>query len=159
AVRRVCAHLIATLTLVACGETYLDGILVPADSNRPTADARAPCGPGEVICADRCTTLASDHDDCGACDKHCAPVQVCSLGTCAKSCTPGLVACDGGCVDLGSDRKNCGACGVTCATGESCIGGTCSCPPDKTLCGSACASLSTDPAHCGACGRACAASL
>jgi len=112
------------------------------------------CPEGETYCGDicldidghsfcltgKCTDIASDRENCGAC-KHACPqslattpltVATCTFGTCGTECVQGRADCNGNpadeCeVDTNSDPRNCGGCGVVCdaVAGQACVGGRC----------------------------------
>jgi hypothetical protein len=87
------------------------------------------CGAGETCCAGRCTNLAMDNANCGACGA-------------ANACAAGSTCCSGKCQNTMSDNNHCGSCAMRCAMGESCCTGSC-------------VNTKTDPKHCGGCSAAC----
>ena len=126
------------------------------------------------LCNDRCTSLATDPANCGACGHSCAAGESCNGGACscdATACSGASwegkrsagTVCDNACVDLASDPANCGACGNACAAGLVCTtsdGGSTSCASacagtGQAVCGHACVNLQTHRWNCGACGRSC----
>ncbi len=116
------------------------------------------CGTGATLCGESCTVTSLDPANCGACDKACAPGEVCSAGQCGLTCGGGTTLCGPKCADTMNDPANCGACGTACAPGEVCSQGQCSlsCVGGSTLCGTICADTMNDPGNCGACGTVCA---
>jgi len=80
----------------------------------------------EGIPRDSCAQFdfKSDPSHCGACDKACAAVEVCSQGVCKSKCDAPLARCgaDGGsasCADLTNDPKHCGSCTTTCPKADA----------------------------------------
>jgi hypothetical protein len=97
------------------------------------------CAPGFATCPSKgpgaCNTaIATDRDDCGACDSPCVAVNtianpVCADAKCLFQCASGFADCNGdgrdGCeAALASDPHDCGACGHDCQ-GGACTAGTC----------------------------------
>jgi hypothetical protein len=86
-------------------------------------------------CSDRCTTVATDAANCGACGVACTNPHggtSCASGTCAPTCAAGFSDCNGnrrdGCETALNTNTNCGACGVPCArlnATATCSTGTC----------------------------------
>ncbi|MFO0587842.1 MAG: hypothetical protein U0441_09900 [Polyangiaceae bacterium] len=123
------------------------------------------------------TLLATDVDNCGACNQPCGMLPhaypKCENSMCAiGGCESGFADCDGvvanGCeVDLSNDLNNCGFCGNMCpaiANGQpKCSGfvcgiGSCNMGFDDCFGGAAdgCeTNLTNDVAHCGSCGNVC----
>jgi len=115
--------------------------------------------------------IFSDAQNCGMCNKKCAPGQFCFAGKC--KCAPNESACPMGedfvqCFDLDNDPYNCGACGLTCpmaANGmgrEACRLGHCTldCPSGFADCDgradNGCETMiSADPRNCGGCNVQC----
>lgn len=86
---RVVAMVLALVSggvVMACGQTYLDGVLPISDAG---VDAQVNCRAGEVVCGLACAFLSKDPIHCGACDNACASGRVCSQGTCANECSGG----------------------------------------------------------------------
>lgn len=138
------------------------------------------------VTADGCeyadTGFATDVNNCGGCNLHCAPAHgtgACAGGTChIVACAAGYSDCNGlpgdGCevadASFATDPQNCGACGVVCAPANgsgACVMGVCkvaSCAPGFFDCnqapGDGCevaaGDFQTDPKNCGGCGVACA---
>lgn len=124
----------------------------------PGDDSGAGCGPGRELCGGVCVDTSADRRHCGACDRPCAPAEVCADGLCSASCAPGTTECDGACRDLTTDPEHCGACSRRCAFGESCRAGACvlECGgAEPTLCGDVCVNTEIDRRHCGGCGILC----
>ncbi len=115
------------------------------------------CASGLTECGGACRDLQTDRNHCNACNRACAPGEICAGGMCTISCASGLTACSGVCRDTLTDRAHCGACGRACGAGQICTNGVCtlSCGSGLTACGSACVNLQNDPANCSACGRPC----
>lgn len=130
------------------------------------------CRPGSTPCGEQCVDIASDHQNCGACNKLCAAGERCALGQCVTSCpsqTP--TACGFSCVDLRTNRKHCGACGQECPDNMLCFQSQCivSCPTSAPACGSehhktccslsccnnTCVDISSNVRHCGKCDEIC----
>jgi hypothetical protein len=118
------------------------------------------CSSDLVLCGDRCTALASDRDNCGACGTACGAGEKCAGGKCVCHSS---TTCGGACADLASDPAHCGACDVACAgdllcttndTGTTSCGATCL-GTGQVPCGRACVNPATHVDNCGACGRAC----
>jgi hypothetical protein len=106
-----------------------DAIAALPDTTPPAPlDAgTAVCAPGTTRCGDRCTDLASDPSNCGACGVACAPESTCAAGGCATP-TPVVgagAACvrDADCPSL--DGLNPGYC---ISEGEGARGGYCTGP-------------------------------
>ncbi|MBK9266084.1 MAG: hypothetical protein IPM54_40650 [Polyangiaceae bacterium] len=114
------------------------------------------CGMGQVDCG-VCVTLSNDLSHCGACDKACAPGEVCSAGECGLSCVGGTSLCNGICVDTNVDPNNCGTCENACTDGQVCSAGQCglTCVGGTSLCNGICVDTNVDPSNCGTCGNAC----
>lgn len=98
------------------------------------ACAIAACATGFADCnrnaTDGCEVdKASNHENCGACGRACAPKRVCSEGACVDACRAGLTACTGACVDLATSHDHCGRCGGACGANEVCDGGACKSRP------------------------------
>ncbi len=114
----------------------------------PDQKARCMCPPGLTFCASgmsgslekgKCVDVATDQQNCGACDVVCAvnyntptTVTACKYGTCVAVCNEGLADCNNsnidGCeVNTNSDPRNCGGCGVLCdaVAGQACVAGRC----------------------------------
>lgn len=118
------------------------------------------CSSDQALCDGRCTTVATDRANCGACGVACGAGESCSSGQCV--CPDGRISCGGACVDLGSDPAHCGGCGRSCdgalvcttpaAGSTSCAA---SCSTGLADCGRACVDLESHPRNCGACGRTC----
>ncbi|MHB8418766.1 MAG: hypothetical protein ACYDCL_11865 [Myxococcales bacterium] len=105
-------------------------------------------------CAGRCTDLASDPGNCGACGSPCYGKQICTAGSCldtdcatglpGDSCKLGLAGtgscCRGVCAGSFDDDRDCGGCGVICPAGSSCSGGACADDAGNAVsgCGSGC---------------------
>ncbi|MBI2892502.1 MAG: hypothetical protein HYY06_03055 [Deltaproteobacteria bacterium] len=109
----------------------------------------------------RCTDLATDWGNCGACGRQCGDAQYCEGGRCIcweMDPSSPLEPCGAACVDLGSDPANCGACGRACE-GETpvCRGGVCLTCEEVGLveCGGECTRVEVDDRHCGECGQSC----
>lgn len=139
----------------------------PADGNAGDAASAettvaAACSATQTSCGARCVDLATDSENCGACDKACAKGTVCSPSNgggsaCSLFCSGGTTNCGAACADLRFDPFNCGACGVACGVDQVCANSTCKCTNAAlTLCGNACVDLKSDPAHCATCATACA---
>src|SRR5690606_9491389 len=140
--------------------------------------------PSAPVFDDGCeTNVASDPDNCGACNRACAGGNVvqklCSGGLCTSSCGPGFANCsqppapalDNGCeTNTANDPTNCDACGRTCSSAGvsalACSAGVCSssCLSGLGNCNQPAApnpddgcetNIASHPDHCGACGRAC----
>ncbi|AKV00053.1 Tryptophan synthase alpha chain [Labilithrix luteola] len=105
-----------------------------------TAEMAYSCGcpPGMQDCTGTCVDVASELENCGACGRQCAPLnlpftgQMCNGGECDFFCQDGHADCndsaDDGCeTSLLSDPRNCGGCGISCdlAVGQACVGGHC----------------------------------
>lgn len=82
----------------------------------------AVCRATETECGGLCTALASDPQNCGACNRMCPPGQLCCLGRCMEH-----------------SEKNCGTCGNECAQGTRCKGGQCLPCDEDDRCGPKCA--------------------
>jgi hypothetical protein len=133
---------------------------VGVDGGRVDAGpADAGCVGGAVLCGDRCVSLRSDNEHCGACGMRCRAGTMCSEGVCGVTCGGGLMACNGACKDLQNDGQHCGACNTACPEGQRCNGGMCNCGGTRRPCdvrgATVCIDLETDGQHCGACGNAC----
>ncbi|XP_039013716.1 stigma-specific STIG1-like protein 1 [Hibiscus syriacus] len=63
-----------------------------------------------TCCGNKCMDLATDDNNCGACNMKCKYREVC---------------CRGECVDIAYDKRNCGACNHRCQPGEFCVYGMC----------------------------------
>ncbi|HEU4535355.1 MAG TPA: FG-GAP-like repeat-containing protein, partial [Polyangiaceae bacterium] len=158
---------VALFLLVALGGCGAD------DTPGSPAGPPAACDAASVRCGGRCTQIATDPANCGACGRACAAGQACLAGACvdpcpsgacAEVCAPPFEACGAGtCADLRNDPSNCGACGRACPEGDFCAAGACvpraGCAAPLTSCdvGGAelCADLRSDPSNCGGCGNAC----
>ena len=117
------------------------------------------CTSDLALCSDRCTSLATDPANCGACGHACGAGESCYAGACF---CPFTTTCSDACVDLASDPGNCGVCGYACPGTSVCTtpdGGatTCaaSCAAGQTACRRACVDLQSHRQNCGACGRSC----
>ncbi len=116
------------------------------------------CTSDLFLCGDRCTAVATDPANCGACGAACGSGESCYAGQCF---CPWVTTCGGACVDLASDPAHCGACDVACAGALVCTtdgGGTAcanACAVGQVACGRACVDLETHRQNCGACGRTC----
>ena len=147
-----------------CGVSCVPGEhLCPGASPSDGGSAEAGSGP-------YCANEATDNNNCGACETHCAAGQVCSGGTCSANCGAGSSLCapDGGapyCATESTDNNNCGGCGIKCSAQQVCSGGNCgsTCVSGQALCPAAgmnpayCATESTDNNNCGGCGIQCTA--
>jgi hypothetical protein len=87
-------------------------------------------------CAEKCTAIGYDSNNCGVCGLQCPSDTACFRGLClsAFSCVNGAtsevcrrddgsgegICCEGGCIDPSTDTRNCGGCGVTCPAGTLC---------------------------------------
>ena len=85
------------------------------------------CSIYQAVCGGACVTVASDPNNCGACNNKCMMGQVCVGGGCTGMCLPGAgqTNCAGQCVDTTVDNANCGTCGHACGMNQGCVGGTC----------------------------------
>ena len=136
-----------------------------------TCGSYACCAAGTGCCSGYCTDLASDFDNCGACDYVCQQPGryeegACISGRCEYSCFEGAVNCGGTCTFLDDDLENCGACGNVCQDAgpngwNACVGGQCvyGCASGAVDCGGLCTFLDSDPSNCGACGNVCGGSI
>lgn len=126
-----------------------------------------PGSSGESPCVD----LTSDVEHCGACDRACAPGEVCrpvedeELGSCfcqdegdGASCPldPCIACCPGvGCVDVCENIERCGSCDIDCSAGsrplgDRCVDGQCLCGEAEESClGDTFCSNVVDPTGCG----------
>lgn len=131
------------------------------DAGAPGATATAECPPSSIRCADVCTNVGSDPENCGRCGVSCPLEELCSAGACGTTCLGGSVQCDGRCVDLHNDVANCGACGAACNVGEYCSQGRCTavCANPLQICNGVCTDTTNDPNHCGSCSVACPTGL
>jgi hypothetical protein len=104
-----------------------------------------------------CTTLASDHANCGFCGNACPVGLVCSGGKCLPTCASGTSSCSGSCVNLSYDIANCGSCDRACGSGERCVNSACVCNQgtEPALCNGRCVDLANDFYHCGSCAHDC----
>ncbi|HBQ10892.1 MAG TPA: hypothetical protein DEF51_06820 [Myxococcales bacterium] len=106
-----------------------------------------------TTCADSCTYLDRDPDNCGSCGQHANRTQTCENGR--VECTDeALTLCAGRCVNLQTDDDHCGACDAQVGPNE-CVDGARRCMGSEVDCGDRCADLQTSGYHCGACGRSC----
>ena len=108
------------------------------------------CSAGQAMCANSCTSVATDSQNCGACGHACAIGQMCASGQCV--CSGGLLACAGQCV--ASNAAHCGTCDTVCGADEGCTNGSCgTCPAGELQCtDGACVSPTAGTAlHCGGC--------
>ncbi len=119
------------------------------------------CPRGQTLCGDRCVSLATDLDHCGACDSGCGRGELCDgTGNCNVACQVGMVLCDGRCIDPLTDERYCGArfdCeafpGQWCRAGELCNGrGQCelNCQAGLVNCDGRCIDPLNDEGNCGA---------
>lgn len=121
------------------------------------------CGSDRTCCANRCSSLNTDPQNCGSCGRQCSAAggDSCTGGVCrcgaASACAAGQVCCSGlGCVDTRTDPFHCGDCLTGCKPGESCVAGQCSCNggPACDTGTSCCNGLCTNLCTCG--GTSCA---
>lgn len=137
---------------------WLVAALVMASFGACVGDFAGLCRHGASECAGACVELASDVENCGACNTRCAAGEQCVAGSCQPPCG-GRAACGGGCVDPATDARHCGACDNACEAGAICVSGACEpgCAGDSLACGGACVDGANDEAHCGDCGESCGA--
>jgi hypothetical protein len=130
---------------------------------------------------DEAFPLATDEENCGACNTRCAADQRCcggmcrnvdsdpaNCGGCNTMCSAGDACCNGDCTVTNSDQ-HCGGCNIECGAQQDCCGGTTctnidtiascggcniACDPGQGCCNSACVALDTAE-HCGGCGITC----
>jgi hypothetical protein len=81
------------------------------------------CPEGRTSCGGTCVDLATNRDNCGACDRRCAEQQSCVNRNCV--CPMGTSLCEGRCVNLTNDKQNCGECGNVCKGPRSCVASMC----------------------------------
>jgi hypothetical protein len=146
------------------------GVCSSATCTAPMADCDGLGGTCEV-------NLATDSNNCGACDNKCelnsggtphATLTGCSAMACQISCDAGYESCNGlykdGCETSTTTLTDCGACATPCSVtngSASCSTGTCKptgcdidygdCDVDPTDCETAL----TSPSNCGACNAVC----
>lgn len=108
------------------------------------------CAPGLAACADVCTDLARDPQNCGACGAACRDGEACQQGLCVTpeaSATgqPPASAEDAPQTEpaAGDSEPDTGPAAATCPAGQ-------------IDCAGVCTDVSSDPSNCGACGLACA---
>lgn len=145
-------------TDVACLRAWIAGLSVaPSDAgaplDAPDGGAVGACPAGQMPCQGRCTNVASDNLNCGACGRTCAGGSVCSSGRCV--CPEGQTLCGSTCVDVKTSAVHCGACSKVCSAGATCGGGVCVCGGGLTDCGGTCVDTKSSASHCGACGKPC----
>ncbi|MGH8574413.1 MAG: hypothetical protein ACREX8_17820, partial [Gammaproteobacteria bacterium] len=97
------------------------------------------CSGGTLCCGDRCVSVLTDRNNCGACGKQCGVTELCLNAQCAPCEDPMALCTVAGeqkCVDVRTDRNNCGFCGTICAKDpeiasrdEVCVDRQCDCPP------------------------------
>ena len=87
-------------------------------------------GVGYRSCNGSCVPLATDNENCGACDNVCGARQSCVRGSC--TCEGGEKVCAGQCTHVQDDSKNCGACGKACSSTDYCQ--ACVCVLNTTGC-------------------------
>jgi hypothetical protein len=170
--------------LGACffGTRVCSGSGLVCDTPAPAA-SEAACDLVDEDCdgnVDEDFSLATDEQNCGACNTRCSAGQRCcggmcrnirsdtaNCGGCNTSCGAGDACCEGACTATNSDQ-HCGGCGIACGAREDCCGTTCTnidttancggcniaCGPGQDCCDSGCVPLDTS-AHCGGCGIAC----
>jgi len=90
---------------------------------------------GGSCCSDRCSTVATDPANCGACGVTCANphgTTACAAGNCTPTCAAGWGNCNGnprdGCETALNTNGSCGGCGVPCSRANAsatCSTGTC----------------------------------
>jgi hypothetical protein len=176
-------EMVLPLSCVKGQTVYVGGAAVTCDENGTITSSETcssvpgPCvAPRPDLCDSGpvpfCTTLQSDHDNCGQCGHACTAQEDCEQGTCVAVCTGGATACPDAfsgtaCENLMSSSENCGGCDRFCTVLETCSGGQCVgfCPPeapDQCTTGYGqypyCRDLWNDAANCGTCFHACAAS-
>ena len=130
----------------ACGNACADG---QTCSVGPDKKVRCMCPTGSTFCASgtaeygllagACVDIATDENNCGACDVGCYQLALsagvssrCKYGSCVAECAEGLADCnrslsDGCEVNTNSDPRNCGGCGILCdaVAGQACVAGRC----------------------------------
>lgn len=111
------------------------------------------CAEGQTLCESGCTSLETDSQNCGECNKACPVGSTCASGQCA--CQGDLSPCGDACVDTSSDIDHCGACNSSCSDGASCDQGSCVCPEDQDDCNGSCVDTQSDSNNCSGCGVAC----
>ena len=81
-----------------------------------------------TVCSGTCVDTQLDPNNCGGCDHHCGPNEVC-MGSCFPTsgmCPMPLTTCAAGCTDLRTDPMHCGSCGHACMyPALTCVMGTC----------------------------------
>lgn len=116
--------------------------------------------PRLAYCDGKCSDLASDQLNCGACGNRCPRGIGCLDGECDQ-CPEGQFVCRGapGCHDFSSDPKHCNGCFKECPAGASCIDSQCQCPDGQRVCRDGtyafCVDTKTDNNNCGRCRHAC----
>jgi hypothetical protein len=129
--------LVIALAAAGCATTISSEDDADAADAMDAADADADadvidegCAPWLTECGGECVNLRSSHEHCGACNRGCEAVEVCSEGECVLECPAGFANCSGSCVDTENDALNCGGCGQVCpgAAGfdVTCVFGRCS---------------------------------
>jgi hypothetical protein len=130
-----------------------------------TLGAASSCGDNAVMCAQGCTNIKVDAQNCGSCGHACETDEACVNGSCTSAssiCTSSSQKyCMGSCVDVKSNPTYCGDCNTKCKDNESCKDGNCvvGCANNYTLCDGVCYNLLRDAEHCGDCDNACGSNM
>lgn len=133
-----------------------------------------PSGILETKCGEKCTSLKTDPDNCGACGFACEQNQACQNGQCTTECINAQsLVCNRQCVSR-YDTDHCGSCEVSCSNRNAtdvCVakstGPVCeTCANSESYCTGSkdtgtpdylptCADLQNNAEHCGSCGHPC----
>ncbi len=98
-----------------CEEKNTDSTKYSCSAGTCTVSA---CSSGELFCSGSCKTVASDKDNCGACDNKCGTGTSCQNGNC-QCTTSGQINCGTDlnpvCADTKTNTSYCGNCATRCS--------------------------------------------